>query len=372
MMRSLTRLLTSVALLATAAAGLLAQGDGPPQRWQVQATGPVTLSLHAAAADAAWARSADGAWHQLQISPGDGQITLTLSAQQLQGGAALVVIDPPEWLNLDDAEPPAVVRFTIDRLDYAAQESVDLGWTASVPYAVTLAVQDEHNPIDPASVRVSVAGTVLRPGDRGVRFVPHGQRAGTLHVSPRQIEGLADAVRARLELVVDDYAIDERDTRRSVAWAVAPSFAMDDGTVVTVDSVTAADGWAQWWVLVDGESMTEEDTTTAGKTWLSDNREDEHWLRFDFPQKRTVDGIDLWWPWYQTWRTSRSYEVQTWDGTRWVTQVQVTDQEERQHSEHRFAPVSTTRVRVLQEPMGGQAERQDLMWLAEAQVHFAP
>ena len=146
---------------------------------------------------------------------------------------------------------------------------------------------------------------------------------------------------------------------------------MDDGTVVSVDSLTSADGWADWSVLVDGEVMSDSDTTTAGVTWLSDNREDEHWLRFDFPEPRTVDGIDLWWPWYQTWRTSRDYEVQTWDGTQWVTQVQVNEQEETAHSEHRFAPVTTTRVRVLQAPMGGQAERQDLMWLADAQVHFA-
>ncbi len=354
-------------------AGLAPAQESPGvERWRVQATAPVTLTMEAGGAvTGAWARSADGAWHELETIAEDGRIGLTLGAEELRGGSALVIINPPEWLDLDDARPPAVVRFVIDGIDYAGEASANLGWIGRLPREIALAVQDEHNRIDRGSARVSVGGVVLRPGDSGVRYDPHGEMAGTLRVTPGEIEALAGGMRARIELVIDDYAVDQEDTRRSVSWALAPSLTTDDGTVVGIDSLTSAEGWADWSVVVDGVVMNEGDGTTAGRTWLSDNREDEHWLRFEFPDARTVDGIDLWWPFYQTWRTSRNYDVQTWDGVRWVTQVPVRDQEECRHSEHRFAPVTTTALRVLQAPMGGQAERRDLMWIAEAQVHFA-
>jgi len=371
-MRATGRFIGPAVALALIAGIALAQEGPTVERWRVQATGPVTLTMGAAGAvTGAWARSTDGAWHQLETTAADGRIGLTLGAEALRGGSALVIINPPDGLDLDDVEPPAVVRFTIDSIDYAGEANVDLGWIADMPGEIALAVQDEHNRIDLGSARVTAGGTILRPGEPGVQFGPHGEMAGTLRVRPGQIEGLVGVTRARVELAIDDYAVDDEDTRRSVSWALAPVLITVGGTVVSVDSLTSADGWADWSVVVDGDVMTDSDNTTAGVTWLSDNREDEHWLRFDFPEPRTVDGIELWWPFYQTWRTSRDYEVQTWDGAAWVTQVQVADQEEGQHSEHRFASVTTTRVRVLQAPMGGQAERQDLMWIAEAQVHFA-
>lgn len=350
----------------------VAQGTATVERWQVQATGPVTITMDEAdTGTGVWARSSDGAWHKLEAGTRDGAIVISLSAAQMRGGSALVVINPPPWLQMDDAEPPAVVRFTIDGVNHAQESEVQLGWTDRMPREVVLAVQDELNPLDPSSPQVRFLGRTLRPGDPGVQFIPHGERAGTLRVRVRALEGASEAIRGRLELSIDDYAIDEVETRRALSWALVPSTTLDDGTVVTIDSLTSAEGWEDWTVVIDGEVMTDADTTTAGKTWLSDKREDEHWIRFEFPEPRIVDGIDLWWPYYQKWRTSRNYQVQTWDGHRWVTQLEVTDQEECAHSEHRFDPVTTTAVRVLQAPMGGQAERQDLMWLAEAQVHFA-
>lgn len=361
-----------VVALALTAAALAQDAPRAPERWVVQATGPVTLTMEVGKQITAWARSADGEWHRVAITAREDRVELALGPEEIRGGAALIVIDPPRWLDLEDAQPPTVVRFVVNSRNHTADTEVNLGWIEELPETIVLVARDDANPIDPRSVCVSANGAALRPGDPGVRFELRGERQGRLLVRPGQIDGLTGAVRARVELVIDDYAVDELDTRRSVSWALAPRLTLPDGTLVLVDSLTADAGWADWSVLVDGEVMKEGDPTTAGKTWLSDNREDEHWIVFRFPEPRAVNGIDLWWPWYETWRTSRNYEVQTWDGKRWVTQVTVTDQEERQHSEHRFRPVTTTGVRVLQAPMGGQAERRDLMWLAEAQVSFAP
>ncbi|MGC9317765.1 MAG: discoidin domain-containing protein [Armatimonadota bacterium] len=366
-MRTLT-----IAVAAAVVGSSVAAQQVEIERWRVQATGPVTVTMQATdEVGDVWARDAAGTWHRLEVERRDGRLAMSLGPEQTSGGSVLVVIDPPRWLEMDDARPPEVVRFTVGGRSFAGQTQAALGWTEELPGRVMLAVRDEKNPLDPASITVTVQGRTLRPGDGGVSFTAHDERSGTLKILPQQIEGLAEAVRGAIAIAVDDFAIDDQQTRRSVSWALAPSMPLEDGTVITVDSLTSDEGWSDWSVIADGEVMTEEDTTTAGKTWLSDEREDAHWLRFEFPQPRVVNGVDLWWPYYQTWRTSRRYQVQTRQDGRWVTQVTVQDQEERQHSEHRFEPVETTAVRILQSPMGGQAERQNLMWLAEAQVSFA-
>jgi hypothetical protein len=262
-----------------------------------------------------------------------------------------------------------VISFEVDGVEMSEQEHVDLGWLRDLPESVLLTVRDEHNPLDRDSVHVRSSAGLLTPRADGVTFRPEGIRGGTLTVRPPEIGGMQAATRGSVELIVDDYAIDERQTRRSVSWSLSPRVELDDGTLLLVDSVTSSGGWQDWSVVADGEIMGQDDGTTAGKTWLSDNSEGEHWIRWHFPEEREVVGVELAWPWYQTWRTSRNYDVQTWDGEHWVTSIEVRDQEEQQISEHRFEqPVSTTGVRVLQQPMGGQIERQDLMWLSEADV----
>ncbi len=143
---------------------------------------------------------------------------------------------------------------------------------------------------------------------------------------------------------------------------------MDDGTVISVDSVTSSSGWQDWSVVVDGEVMDEGSGTTAGKTWLSEPNALPHWIKMEFPEPREVSQVKLWWAHYQTYRTSMAYKVQTWDGSGWVTQAEVQDQSERQCSVHEFDPVTTTAVRVWQPPNSGQAQRSQYMWLSEIEV----
>lgn len=364
--------LSIIAMIAVLTTVLPAHAGPGIQQWSVQGTAPVRITLPATdAPGTAWARAADGSWTQLAPRATDGRIEITLSAEQLGGGSALIVLDPPEWLSLEDAGPPTVERFAIDGRKITDRESVDLGWLQRMPETILLSVRDADNPLDRDSIRVRSSVGLLTPRATGVVFEPDGIRAGTLTVNPREVEGLETATRGNVELIVDDYAIDDLETRRSVSWSLSPRIKLDDGALLLVDSVTSSGGWQDWSVVADGVIMTEADGTTAGKTWLSDNSEGEHWLRWEYPEEREVTGVRIAWPWYQTWRTSRNYDVQTWNGEKWVTRIEVRDQTERQVSEHRFEePVSTSAVRVLQLPMGGQIERQDLMWLAEAEVLY--
>lgn len=370
------RIPPTLALLAVASLILPAayvHPEGLLQQWSVQGTAPVRVTVPAAEAPrTVWARAGDGRWSELSPSFREGRIELALTAEHLAGGSALVVLDPPEWLSLEDSGPPDVREFAIDGQDVSGSESVELGWLNDLPGSITLRVEDEHNPIDRDSIAVRSSVGLLRPREAGVTFEPDGVRGGTLTVRPREIAGIETLTRTTLELVVDDFAIDEAQTRRSVSWSLSPRMRLDDGALLLVDSLTSSAGWADWSVVADGVVMTEADSTTGGKTWLSDNSEGEHWMIWRFPEERSVAGVKLAWPWYQVWRTSRNYDVQTWDGERWVTRVEVRDQPEGQISEHRFdEPVRTGSVRILQHPMGGQIERQDLMWLAEAEVLYA-
>ncbi len=347
--------------------------QAPLQQWSIQGTAPVRVTLPAAKAPAtAWARSADGAWLELSPEFADGRVQITLTAEAMRDGAALVVIDPPAWLALEDAGPPTVVAFTIDGADATGTQATDLGWLDEIPQVLVLRVRDEDNRLDRASVQVRTPVGVFRPGDSGVTFRPSGRRGGTLTVRPREIAGLETITRTAAHLIVDDYAIDQQDTRRSVSWALSPRMKLDDGALLIVDSVTSSGGWEDWSVVADGAIMNEGDGTTGGRTWLSDNKEGEHWMIWRLPEERMVRGVKLAWPWYETWRTSRNYDVQVLEGDEWVTRVQVRDQTEQQVTEHLFkAPVRTAGIRILQQPMGGQIDRQDLMWLSEAEVLYA-
>ncbi|MGI5820299.1 MAG: hypothetical protein ACOX9R_19605 [Armatimonadota bacterium] len=362
-----------VALIAALIVGPHACAQLAVEQWAIDGTAPVRVTLPAEDAPlSVWARAGDGSWTRIAPDVRDGRLMLQLTARQLAGGSALVVLDPPAWLSLEDAGPPKVELFAVDGADITGRQSIDLGWLNEMPGVIVLRVRDEDNPLDRGSIHVRTPAGVFTPRAEGVDFAPEGVRGGTLTVRPRELEGLEMVTRASVELVIDDYAIDDEQTRRSVSWSLSPRIRLDDGSLLLVSSVTSEARWSDWSVVADGEIMTEADGTTAGMTWMSDNSTEEHWLRWQFPERREVVGVELAWPWYQTWRTSRHYDVQTWDGERWVTQLEVRDQTERQISEHRFEePVSTGGVRLLQHPMGGQIERQDLMWLANAEVLYA-
>jgi hypothetical protein len=64
-----------------------------------------------------------------------------------------------------------------------------------------------------------------------------------------------------------------------------------------------------------------------------------------------------------------AYDVQTWDGQKWVTQLEVPDQKEIQTSRHEFErPVETNAIRVWQPSMSGHPGRADYMWISELEA----
>jgi len=357
-----------LALMVAASMALADESRPTPLSYLVQSVGPVEVTLAVAGrVQRASVGSPGAGWRDIEPGQQEGRITLQLGAGDLHEGRAIIVLDAPKWLDLNDAEPPAVKRFEVDGKP-CTDEVANLGWVAQPPETVVLEVEDAANPIDPRSVRVEYAGRRLRaPDDPGLKVTVNGRRA-RLQFLPAKADVQPDGMEVSLVLVVDDMALDRTETRRTVTWRQSPTLTMPDGTILTLDSSTSSEGWLDWTVLFDGQVMTEADTTTSNRTWLSEENDQPHWIRFDFPEPRKVAGVVLHWAYYQAWRTSRAYDVQTWDGRKWVTQVEVRDQSERPTSEHRFEPVTTKSLRVWQPPLSGQSEKAKYMWLAEAEV----
>lgn len=363
------RLALAAAAVAWATAGVAQEQWQRPQSYQVQSVGPVQVTLGVPQRVERVSIGHPGRWRELRDVWRDGVLTLHLSAADLGSGRALVVLDAPDWLDLDDTEAPEVVRLTVDGVTYAG-EQISLGWRERSPGQVVMEVRDKRNPLDTASVQARCGGRIILPGTEGFTFTRTDPRHGVLELKTSQMVAAEPGEEVAWTLVVDDLSLDPGRTARHLTWALSPSITLEDGTVVTVDSSSREEGWRDWSVIFDGSHMSEEETTTSRRTWLSQEHGGEHWIRFDFPQPRTVRGIVLWWAYYQGWRTSVAYEVQTWDGERWVTQAQARAQSETGRSRHVFRPVTTTALRVLQPPHCGHPGRRDYMWLSEVEVIY--
>jgi hypothetical protein len=117
--------------------------------------------------------------------------------------------------------------------------------------------------------------------------------------------------------------------------------------------------------------LTDGVTDTAGvawdkAAWASEDRKGEHWVELTFPEAVTLRTVLVYWAVDvgQTW-TSRRYAVQVWTGDAWRDVTTVDGQTVRDVSVHSFAPVQTTRLRILQPEGGAAAARPQIMWLRE-------
>lgn len=139
----------------------------------------------------------------------------------------------------------------------------------------------------------------------------------------------------------------------------------DDGTKVTTDSnytgytpVPLTDG------VIDVTGLE-----WAQAAWASADNDKEHWIELAFPKPTPVSRVAIYWnSENKVTFTSQSYQVQAWVNGTWRTVAAVQDQPAMPVSIHTFAPVTTDRLRLLQAPKGGSAERAGIMWVTEVKV----
>jgi hypothetical protein len=286
----------------------------------------------------------------------------------LVGGRTLLVLDPPHGLQLDDADPPALVQCLLDGADAGTGPTLDLGGIEKPPQTLSLRIRDAHNALAAETLAISVNGTRVATGAAGVHLERTGPKEAAVTMDLTRL-GLDSVVRNTLSLSIADCSLEAPPLIWLLTFRLAPAHRLPDGSVLSVDTVTTSAGWEAWQVIADGKPMNAGDGTTAGRTWLSEENDRPHWVRLAFPAPRTVTGVALWWAFYECFRTSVAYDVQIWDGRQWSTQVSVKDQAATQCSRHTFPAVTTSAVRVWQPPGSGHPERAGYMWLSEVEVY---
>lgn len=123
----------------------------------------LSVLLSDAAASPVHVRAKTGKWLTLRARRMERGVTLTVDPRKTGCANTTVVLTKPDWMVLGDTEPPRVIWAT------AGGRPVDLRvgarplCLAHSPVTLTFGVRDDANPVDPASVRLS-----LTPAVRGV------------------------------------------------------------------------------------------------------------------------------------------------------------------------------------------------------------
>lgn len=350
----------------------------------VQSTSQVTLALSALGNGGPHLyRNAAGRWvplPQVEEGPG-GTVTFTLSPEQLAGGSTVVVLGKPAWLVLEDTTPPQVRRITLDGREIAPAPEIDLGWLDMLPRRLVLEVQDAQNPLDPASVRALLNGTMVPAGSPGLRFYrdPKNPRRGRLVCALPKLIGGPSVEPIRLTLRCDDFAPDTADCTTAFSFTVSPvplaelehlpaepAAITPEGVRIFVDSIHP--GYEHLECLLDGRLQVP-GMTSFGSTWPSEETPVAHWLCLVFPKPRPVSGLEISWAHYQdTFWTSRRFALLTWDGKKWLQALKVQNNLEAQTTVHAFRQVTTDRVLLWVPPGGNHPQRPYITWITEVKV----
>ncbi len=140
------------------------------------------LCVGPAIAETVYYRAGDGSWHELEASIDDGRIRIHLGPDAVPGGSAVIVVNKPEWMVLEDTEPPALEGLTVNGASRPiVPTAINLGSLTADQAQIVLDIADDHNPIaadrlyftlgGAHGVEVTVDTTALGPPETSGRAV---------------------------------------------------------------------------------------------------------------------------------------------------------------------------------------------------------
>ncbi|MFO8080531.1 MAG: hypothetical protein R6V07_09510 [Armatimonadota bacterium] len=108
-------------------------------------------------------RQSDGTWIEIQAAEHDDTIGFSVSADETDAGRALLVINKPAWMILEDETPPRVVSYSVagttaEPTGADAAIAIERLGTAAEERRMTFELSDDANPIDVNAARLRVEG----------------------------------------------------------------------------------------------------------------------------------------------------------------------------------------------------------------------
>jgi len=134
----------------------------------------VLLLLCAAAthAETVYYRAADGSWTSMDAPVTDGHIRVSFGPDAVPAGKAVIVINKPDWMVLDDTEPPQIGGLTVNGAPRPSDTAaLALGSVVSEQAEIVLDINDDKNPIAADSVYFTLGdapGVELRVDASGI------------------------------------------------------------------------------------------------------------------------------------------------------------------------------------------------------------
>ncbi len=117
----------------------------------------VCLAAVAAHCDKVYYRAADGAWKSMEAAVKDGKLHIQIGLQAAPNGDAVIVINKPDWMVLDDTEAPSLSGLKVNGVARpSSTDALNLGCLTGNAAEVVFGVKDDKNPVaaDTASLRL--------------------------------------------------------------------------------------------------------------------------------------------------------------------------------------------------------------------------
>lgn len=335
------------------------------QLYRVQASCPATVSVPIAGDNGTvYLRNDSAPWTPIDFTPAEGRVVIALDPSLMPNGRAMILVNPPPGMDINDAEAPDLLALRVDSAWLEPATGTFLGASKTSPRRIVFIARDADNALACGSVKVSLNGrelprTRVEPQADGslwvraklpaVDYGSHEVRYSVTDNSPQRnrLEGIVKFARQDL----DNFALAAH------------------GTTMTVDS--SFSGYESTAPLQDGNTTLPGDTLPGTITWASAETDTPHWVEIDLGRERTIREVTVYWANYtDRINTSRTVEVQVpkGDGWRSIYKSPSNGEEPAQVTTFAFDPVTTQRLRIWQPAGGGGIHRPNLMWLAEVEV----
>ena len=136
--------------------------------------------------------AADGKWERVESGVVEGRLVVNIVPPGTPGGRTTLVLDKPEWMTLDDSEPPMVTAAQLGDQGLDVGDAIDLGVSDGRPAELSVGVVDAANPIDLERASLSLGDSRLSPAAMGSTEPVRNSvlRFALPELSPGKYEGL--------------------------------------------------------------------------------------------------------------------------------------------------------------------------------------